>query len=35
MVMRCSYASQASVNAFVDEVRISIHPLELKVSTEA
>ena len=35
MVMRCSYASQASVNAFVDEVRVSIHPLELKVSTES
>lgn len=34
IVMRCSYASQASVNAFVDELRMTIRPLELKVSTE-
>lgn len=34
LVMRCSYASQASVDAFVDEVRMSVHPLELKVTTE-
>lgn len=35
MVMRCSYASQGSVDGFVDEIRITIHPLELKVSTES
>lgn len=34
MVMRLTYASRNSVTAFADELRMSIKPLELKVSTE-
>jgi putative Mg2+ transporter-C (MgtC) family protein len=33
ITMRCSFASQSSITAFVDEIRFTIRPLELKVST--
>lgn len=34
LTMRCSFATQSSITAFVDEIRFTIRPLELKVSTE-
>lgn len=34
ITLRCSYTSQASVTAFVDELRATVGPLELKVSTD-
>jgi putative Mg2+ transporter-C (MgtC) family protein len=33
ITMRCSFASQASITAFVDEIRFTVRPLEVKVST--
>lgn len=35
ITMRCSFATQSSITAFVDEIRFTLRPLELKVSTEA
>lgn len=34
ITMRCSFATQSSITAFVDEIRFTLRPLELKVSTE-
>ena len=34
ITLRLSHSSNSSVTAFVDELRLSIHPLELKVSSE-
>ena len=34
MVLRLAYATNSSVSAFADELRMSVKPLELKVSTE-
>ncbi len=34
ITMRCSFATQSSITAFVDELRFTLRPLELKVSTE-
>lgn len=34
ITLKLSHSSNSSVTAFVDELRISIHPFELKVSTE-
>lgn len=33
--LRCSFASQSSTTAFIDELRFSLRPLELKISTDA
>jgi putative Mg2+ transporter-C (MgtC) family protein len=33
ITMHCSFASQASITAFVDEIRFTVRPLEVKVST--
>jgi hypothetical protein len=35
ITMRCSFATQSSITAFVDEIRFTLRPLELKVSTDA
>ncbi len=35
ITMRCSFASQASTTAFVDELRFTLRPLELKLSADA
>jgi putative Mg2+ transporter-C (MgtC) family protein len=34
LTLRCSFATQSSITAFVDEIRFTLRPLELKVSTE-
>jgi hypothetical protein len=34
ITMRCSFATQSSITAFVDELRFTLRPLQLKVSTE-
>jgi len=34
IVLRCSFATQSSVTAFADEVRLSLRPLELKISSD-
>jgi putative Mg2+ transporter-C (MgtC) family protein len=33
ITMRCNFTTQSTITAFVDEVRFTIRPLELKVST--
>jgi putative Mg2+ transporter-C (MgtC) family protein len=33
ITMRCSFANQSTITAFVDEMRFSVRPLELKVSS--
>lgn len=33
ITMRCTFSSQSTITAFVDEIRFTIRPLELKVST--
>jgi hypothetical protein len=33
ITFHCNFASQSSLTAFVDELRFTIRPLELKVST--
>jgi putative Mg2+ transporter-C (MgtC) family protein len=35
ITMRCSFATQSSITAFVDEIRFTLRPLELKVSTDS
>lgn len=35
IVLRCSFASQSSTTAFIDELRFAVRPLELKMSTDA
>ncbi len=34
LIIRCSFASQGSMSAFLDELRFSIRPLELTISNE-
>ncbi len=34
LTMRCSFASQASTTAFMDELRLSLRPLEAKLSAD-
>lgn len=34
IIMRCSFATQSSITAFADEIRFTLRPLELKVSTD-
>jgi putative Mg2+ transporter-C (MgtC) family protein len=34
ITMHCSFATPSSITAFVDEIRFTLRPLELKVSTE-
>jgi putative Mg2+ transporter-C (MgtC) family protein len=35
IILHCSFATQSSITAFADEIRFSLRPLELKVSTES
>jgi putative Mg2+ transporter-C (MgtC) family protein len=35
ITMRCSFATPSSITAFVDEIRFTLRPLELKVSTDS
>jgi putative Mg2+ transporter-C (MgtC) family protein len=34
IIIHCSFATQSSITAFADEIRFTLRPLELKVSTD-